>query len=198
MAIVAGLLSATYVAAVAAKAQSRQQFEDYLQAVAANFSARLAKITLAVEGVLAVALGVGAFAPNVGRAGGVASACFLVTATLFHAVRINRAETTACRCFGSIARDLSPLRLPAQPAIFSARNTAFLGASVWVAGGSVALSLGLSLAVALIMGVGIVVSILSEHAALDGEIHPKAVQLAPTLATLQAHSWWVNGRPREY
>jgi hypothetical protein len=192
------VLALAYATALVAKRRSRGAFEQYVASVTPVLANLLVAITFGIEAALALGLAIGTLATGVSRVAGIASGCFLVVATAFHGVRIVRGGSPSCQCFGGMSPNAETSHDAWLPALFAMRNAALIAISMWVAQAPWMWAAGSASLVAAIIVVSLLLSVRKERVAMRAAIHPRSGQFAPTLATLQAHSWWVNGHPREF
>lgn len=191
-------LAAIYASASVGKFRASKGFEEYLRPFAGQYSRKLAAVVIGLEVMLSVGLAGGGLDRSVASIAGVASAVFLVTATAFHAMLLADSRPARCNCFGDRVYSTDRVAPAWRPALFALRNGVLVSISIAVAGGSFpAIALVLALVGVMIAG-ALLLSVHRERMLLATEPHPLTSVFAPTMATLQAHGWWLNGRPRPF
>ena len=171
-------------------------FAVYLRPAAGRASRPLVFTLLVTEGCLALAFGAALADHSLsGVVGGVAAA-FVVAATAGYAALLVAGQSAACHCFGVGPND-EAVDPAVRPALLAARNVCLLCVCLVVARASSAiLAVGAS-SVTLVVGVGLVGSVVREHGLLRRSRHPVWDAYAPITARLRVHAWWVNGHPRQ-
>lgn len=193
----APLLAAVYAVASIGKARDRTGFREYLRHLMGRASIVVVWMTLGLEASLAFSLvGSSIYAPLAAFAGA-GSALLLLAGTGVHAAMLSRGGGGACHCFGRISAESERLDSSWRPALIAARNAALVALSLAVAGTSLQLGvITTSLPLALIMA-GLLGSIRHERALLRLARHP-STEAFPAVRMLQAHTWWVDGHPRDF
>lgn len=192
------LLAATYVVALLGKTRDRGQFERYLSNLAGNRARSLAMLTLIVEAALAVGLAVAVAETGLRRPAGIASVGFLLVATGLHCAILARTRQVTCNCFGRATGAAERIETAWVPALVGLRNAVLVAASAVLAGASTQVIATVVGVIVLALALGLVTSIRAEHRVLKMDPHPSLADYGPTLRILQAHSWWLNGRPRPF
>jgi hypothetical protein len=191
-------LATVYLVASIGKVADRVAVEEYVRPLVGRASPVLAATVVGFE----LSLGAGLIAvivdPAVAALAGSASAAFVVAAAGFQAALLVRTESTYCRCLGRLSAATDRVDAAWQPAIFGARNGALAATSMVVSGAPLAGVLAAPAAVAIVLLVGLLESFRRQRYLLRTDLHPLRAVLAPTMATLQAHGWWVNGHPRRF
>jgi hypothetical protein len=195
--LLAVALAAVYILAIIGKIRDPHALQEYVQPLAGHFSRILVKVTLVIELTLAAGLLAAVMENSVAKAAGVTSAVFLVTATVFHAMLLARSRLTRCHCFGRLS---FPDQVDAawEPVIVGLRNGGLVGASAIIAGLSLDGVVIATAVVGFVLILGLLESVRRQRLLLHATSHPLRAVLGPTMATLQAHSWWVEGRPRRF
>lgn len=192
------VLAAAFAIAAVTKHRDSDQFRRYLAPIFGRGSRILAHITVCTEVILAVGCGLATITPEYRAWIGWMSVMFVSAASIVHLGLIARTDAAECRCFGRLTGATDGIDRMWLPAIFTMRNAGLLAAGlVLTQVPSPGILAGVMLLVLLAMA-ALILSTRRNRALLSAPIHPRVRDLAGTMATLQAHSWWVNGRPRPF
>ena len=192
----------TFGSAAIGKARSRRAFEVELVAVLGKFGRVAALTAVAVELALSVAL-MAALVMPYGPISALASAVFVIGASLYVGFSLVATRSSECRCWGGAATPSDRLdELPSdaaeraiadilRPVWYAARNAALVGAAL-----ALAVLSGLVIPVGFVVfaaampigfiGVALVLSIWHEHRLLRAPEHPLLQVITPRARVLVA------------
>lgn len=192
------VLVALYSWAVISKVRHMATFEDYLRPTLGHSSGLLARATLVAEGLIIAAIVTSFGLPPLVTGAAIASALFLILVSAVYAGLLMQGASAGCQCFGRHPVK-SDVRVEWRPALLALRNWALIALSLSLVLDVSARTayLGGITAVALV-AVGLVGGCVRERRRLRLTVHPLTSAYATEMKYLQAHSWWVNGRPRPF
>jgi hypothetical protein len=195
---ICAVLALIYAFAGVGKLKHLSSFELYIAPVMSRSAGRAARAAISVEGGLALLLAVAAPLDGIRAWAGAVSAAFVVVATAIYGALLVAGEDGSCRCFGGPSRDL--VQEEWQPSLLTARNWALVVLSIIIVPGSTAEAAFLAgaviaalVATALITGI-----VVLKRSNAGRERHLAALGHGRDVRVLQAHTWWLNGRPRPF
>lgn len=193
--VLSGALATLFAAAVVGKSQDMPSFARYLAPLSSRHATSIARGVLVAEAALVVILLLGAVdVASVGIAGA-AAGVFLVVAACVQAVLVLNGDGGRCNCFGPQSARHGALPGP-RDAIAGTRNAVLVGFSWYAATNGLAVACIAGSVASCITAAGLVGAIVQERKRIGSENNALIAEYASRVARLQAHQWWLNGRPR--
>jgi hypothetical protein len=191
------ILGGVFAVSAAQKFRDLQPFKDYLRPLAGRYSGIAARLVVGTEILVLVVLLASVAEKDLAGIAGTSTLVFLTLAVLVYSALLVTGQSSDCHCFGPLSAS-TKLNPAMRPALFALRTSVLITLSLNVRPVNIRARIIINAATMAALFAGLLFSIIREHQLLRREPHPRVHIHAPLVARLQAHGWWVNGRPRSW